>query len=367
MRAVVTGGAGFIGSHLCESLLREGHAVVALDDLSTGSPVNLLPMLDHPAFRFVRGSVLDDRLVDSLVAECDRVFHLAAAVGVHTIVDHPLRSLRTNLDGTQTVLDAALRHDRRTLITSTSEVYGKNGADRLDEEADRILGSPFKARWSYASAKAIDELIAQIYWQAHGLRVVVARLFNTVGPRQTGRYGMVVPRLVGQALQSTPLTVYGDGTQTRCFCHVHDIVPALIELLETSAAYGEAVNLGNPTETSIIDLAQMILQITGAETDIGFVSYHDAYGSGYEDMRRRIPDITKATELIGFRPQRNLDRIVRDVADDLRARSPLERMRWNANRAEPVAALRAAGVDPPAGNGHRPGHVPPSLTNGVAR
>jgi UDP-glucose 4-epimerase len=277
-----------------------------------------------------------------------------------------LKSLRTNIDGTQSVLDATLRHDRRMLITSTSEVYGKNGADHLDEEADRILGSPFKARWSYASAKAIDELVAQIYWQAHGLRVVVVRLFNTVGPRQTGRYGMVVPRLVGQALQPAPLTVYGDGTQTRCFCHVQDIVPALIELLETPAAYGQAINLGNPTETSIVELARMILEITGADTDIGFVSYQDAYGSGYEDMRRRIPDITKASELIGFRPQFELDRIVKDVADDLRARLPLELMRWRANTAEHVPALpHAHGA--PGGNGHHPGQFQPRLTNGVVR
>jgi UDP-glucose 4-epimerase len=366
MRAVVTGGAGFIGSHLCEVLLKEGHTVFALDDLSTGSPVNLLPLLDHPAFRFVRGSVLDQQLVDALVAEGDRVFHLAAAVGVHTIVDQPLRSLRTNLEGTQVVLDAVLRHDRRILITSTSEVYGKNGADKLREDADRILGSPLKSRWSYASAKAIDELIAQIYWQTHGLRVVVARLFNTVGPRQTGRYGMVVPRLVGQALESEPLTVYGDGTQTRCFCHVHDIVPALVQLLETPVAYGQAVNLGNPTETSIIDLAHMILRITGADADIQFVSYEAAYGSGYEDMRRRIPDIGKAAELIGFCPQRHLDVVVNDVAEDLRMRSTLENMRWDARRAQQTTSPLLGVTGPHVGNGHRPSHARAILTKGVA-
>jgi UDP-glucose 4-epimerase len=322
--------------------------------------------LDRAGFRFVRGSVLDQRLVDGLVADSDRVFHLAAAVGVHTIVDQPLRSLRTNLDGTQVVLDAVLRHDTRVLITSTSEVYGKNGADGLHEEADRILGSPLKSRWSYASAKAIDELIAQIYWQTHGLRVVVARLFNTVGPRQTGRYGMVVPRLVGQALQSEPLTVYGDGTQTRCFCHVHDIVPALVELLETPMAYGQAVNLGNPTETSITDLAHMILRITGADTDMEFISYQDAYGSGYEDMRRRIPDIGKAAELIGFCPQRNLGVVVRDVAEDLRIRSTFENMRWNARRAQQTTLQPSGGSGPPIGNGHRRNHAETILTRGLA-
>jgi UDP-glucose 4-epimerase len=334
MRTLVTGGAGFIGSHLCERLLSEGHQVIAVDDLSTGSPVNLLPLLDHPDFRFVRGSVLDEPLMDRLVAESDRVFHLAAAVGVQTIVDHPLRGLHTNIDGTQIVLDATLRHDRRILITSTSEVYGKNGADHLDEEADRVLGSPFKARWSYATAKAIDELIAQTHWQSCGLRVVVARLFNTVGPRQTGRYGMVVPRLVDQALRSAPLTVYGDGTQTRCFCHVEDIVPALIQLVDTPAAYGQAINLGNPTETSIIDLAGKILQFIGTDTTIQFVSYEEAYGPGYEDMRRRMPDIGKAADLIGFSPEHDLDHIVKDVADDMRNRTLLESMRWHGGQPE---------------------------------
>jgi UDP-glucose 4-epimerase len=362
MRAVVTGGAGFIGSHLCENLLMQGHTVVALDDLSTGSPVNLLRLLDHPGFEFIRGSVLDQQLVDCLVAESDRVFHLAAAVGVRTILDEPLRSLRTNLDGTKIVLDAALRHDRRILITSTSEVYGKNSADRLHEEADRILGSPLKSRWSYASAKAIDELIAQTQWQTHGLRVVVARLFNTVGPRQTGRYGMVVPRLVGQALQSKPLTVYGDGMQTRSFCHVADVVPALIALLETPVAYGQAVNLGNPTETSILDLARTIVRFTGTSSEITFVSYEEAYGTSYEDMRRRVPDIRKAAELIGFSPRRDLDRIVNDVADDLRARFVLEDLRWNPERSEAAGPV-LAGVRTTS-NRRRVGHSR-AITNGA--
>jgi UDP-glucose 4-epimerase len=359
MRALVTGGAGFIGSHLCERLLSEGRQVIAVDDLSTGSPVNLLPLLDHPDFQFVRGSVLDEALMDQLVAASDRVFHLAAAVGVRTIVDNPLRGLHTNIDGTQIVLDAALRHDRRILVTSTSEVYGKNGADQLDEEADRILGSPFKSRWSYAAAKAIDELIAQTHWQNCGLRVVVARLFNTVGPRQAGRYGMVVPRLVDQALRSAPLTVYGDGTQTRCFCHVDDVVPALIRLVDTSAAYGQAINLGNPSETSIIDLARKILQFIGTDTTIQFVSYEEAYGPGYEDMRRRVPDISKAESLIGFSPERDLDHIVKDVADDMRTRTLLESMRWNAGQPERPSNPGTLRIDPSRRQGR--------LGNGVGR
>ena len=360
MRAVVTGGAGFIGSHLCEALLQDGHEVIAVDDLSTGSPVNLLSLLDHPEFQFVRGSVLNHELIDRVVQQTDHVFHLAAAVGVRTIVDHPLRSLRTNLDGAQCVLDAALRHDRRVLLTSTSEVYGKNAADELGEDADRILGSPFKARWSYAAAKAIDELIAQTYWQTHGLRVVVARLFNTVGPRQTGRYGMVVPRLVGQALRGGPLTVYGDGSQTRCFCHVGDVVPALIRLIDTPAAYGEAVNLGSPSEISIAGLAERILQLTGAECEIHFVPYSDAYGTGYEDMQRRIPDITKATRLIDFAPEHDLDRIIKDVAEDEYIRSLLENLRWQPERpVDPAITLSMNG------NGHHRHAAPawlPDLT-----
>jgi UDP-glucose 4-epimerase len=341
MRTVVTGGAGFIGSHLGERLLQQGHEVVAVDDLSTGSPVNLLPLLDHPKFTFVRGSVLDTALVDELISDCDRVYHLAAAVGVHTIVNRPLQSLRINIDGSQNVLDAALRHDRRVLITSTSEVYGKNTADLLGEESDRVLGSPFKARWSYATAKAIDELIAQTYWQTHGLRVVVVRLFNTVGPRQTGRYGMVVPSLVSQALHGEPLTVHGDGEQTRCFCHVDDIVPALIALLETPAAYGQAVNLGNPVETSIIALARTILQLTASDAEIRFVPYRDAYGAGYEDMQRRIPDITKARDLITFSPAHDLVRIINDVADDQRTRMALEARRWRPTEPALVPASTA--------------------------
>ena len=334
MEALVTGGAGFIGSHLCEALLAAGYGVVAVDDLSTGSPANLLGLLDQPRFRFVRGSVLDA----DLVADSDRVFHLAAAVGVHTIVDDPLDSLRTNLEGTRVVLDAALRHDRRVLLTSTSEVYGKNAVDSLSEDADRVLGSPMVARWSYAAAKGIDELIARTHWERHGLRAVVVRLFNTVGPRQTGRYGMVVPRLVGQALRDQALTVYGDGDQTRCFCHVDDIVPALIALLETPAAYGQAVNLGNPQEISMLDLAGVVLRLTGSRSEIELIPYQRAYGTGYEDMRRRVPDITRAERLIGFAPEHDLDRIVKDIAEYEPMRATLDALRWTPPATSPLTA-----------------------------
>lgn len=348
MGVVVTGGAGFIGSHLCDALLAQGHAVTAVDDLSTGSPVNLLSMLDHPAFEFVRGSVLDADLIDRLAARHERIFHLAAAVGVHTIVDNPLESLRTNLDGTHIVLDAARRHDRRVLLTSTSEIYGKNQMDRLTEDTDRVLGSPLKARWSYAAAKGIDELIAQTYWRAQGLRAVVVRLFNTVGPRQTGRYGMVVPRLVGQALRDAPLTVYGNGQQTRCFCHVYDVVPALVALIDTPAAYGLAVNVGNPSEISILNLAESVLRLTGARSEVELVPYEQAYGPGYEDMLRRVPDIARAQALIGFAPEHDLDRIVKDVADYEPFRSQLEGVRWRPAQSPSVGAADHAT------NGQRP-------------
>lgn len=354
MDAVVTGGAGFIGSHLCDALLAHGYTVTAIDDLSTGSPVNLLGLFDNPNFRFIRGSVLDADLIDHEIACHDRVFHLAAAVGVHTIVDNPLDSLRTNLDGTQIVLDAARRHDRRILLTSTSEVYGKNRTDRLREDADRVLGSPLMARWSYAAAKGIDELIAQTYWQTQGLRAVVVRLFNTVGPRQTGRYGMVVPRLVGQALRDAPLTVYGDGHQTRCFCHVDDIVPALVALIDTSAAYGLAVNLGNPSEISILDLAETVLRLTGSRSEVQLVDYDQAYGAGYEDMQRRVPDITRADELIGFAPELDLDRIVKDVAEYEPLRAQLDALRWCATTDPPLAAKGLTATGAATTNGHGP-------------
>lgn len=345
MRTLVTGGAGFIGSHLSEALLQRGHSVVAVDDLSTGSAFNIVNLLDQPGFQFVRGSVLDADLVDHLVARCERVFHLAAAVGVHTIVDNPLQSLCTNVEGANTVLEAARRHDRRVLITSTSEIYGKNVSGRLGEDADRILGSPLKSRWSYATAKALDELTAHTYWQSDGLRVVIARLFNTVGPRQTGRYGMVLPRLVSQALQDAPLTVYGDGQQTRCFCHVADIVRALIALIDTPAAYGQTVNLGNPSEITIADLAEKVLQLTGSGSTIQLTPYERAYGSGYEDMRRRVPDIARAQTLIAFAPEYDLDRIIKDVAEYERLRSSLHAL--YADPPEQGGPSRNGQVAPP--------------------
>ncbi|PRX99420.1 NAD-dependent epimerase/dehydratase family protein [Allonocardiopsis opalescens] len=313
MRALVTGGAGFIGSHLVDHLLALGARVTVLDDLSTGSEANLDQVKGHSQLRFVTGSILDERLVDRLTAETDTVFHLAAAVGVHTIVDHPLRSLRTNLHGTENVLEAARRAGARVLVASTSEVYGKNDADGLDEEADRILGSPLKSRWSYAAAKGLDELMAYVYGQQYGLEAAIVRLFNVVGPRQTGRYGMVVPRFVDQALRGEPLTIYGDGTQRRCFGSVYDVVPAMVALLDRKSAHGRAVNLGGFQETSIRALAERVRELTGSASEIVYVPYEEAYGEGYEDMQRRMPDTGLAKRLIGYAPSYSLDEIITSI------------------------------------------------------
>ncbi len=316
MKILVTGGAGFIGSHLCDHLAGLGHELVILDDLSTGALANIRHLLPSRAVRFVPGSILDPATVDECTRGVDLVFHLAAAVGVNNIVDHPLRSLRINLHGTENVVQAAVRHGARYAIASTSEVYGKNDADRLDENADRILGSPLKSRWSYAAAKGLDELIATENSRATGVPCVILRFFNVVGPRQTGQYGMVVPRFVAQALAGEPITVHGDGTQRRCFGSVHDVIPAMTALLDTPEAFGTAVNLGGQEETSILGLAERIRELTGSAAGIRLVPYQEAYGPGFEDMRRRMPDLTLAGRLIGYRPQYRLDDIIKTVIDD---------------------------------------------------
>lgn len=314
MRALVTGAAGFIGSHLVEWLLAEGNTVVGVDDLSTGSEANL--PADEPDFRFVRGTILDGSLIDDLVSEVDVVFHLAAAVGAFVIQERTLRSLLTNVHGTENVLDSAHRHGARVLVASTSEVYGKNTKPGLAETDDRLIGSPLKTRWTYSEAKAIDESLTCCYVRELGLDAVIVRLFNTVGPRQSGRYGMVIPRLVSQALHGRPLTVFGTGHQVRCFCHVHDVVPALARLAELPAANGTAVNLGSTEQVSIMDLASRVLELTGSDAGVVKMSYEDAYGAGYEDLQRRVPDCAKARELIGFQPARTLDDIIRAVIDE---------------------------------------------------
>jgi UDP-glucose 4-epimerase len=314
MRSLVTGGAGFIGSHLVEHLLAAGDEVVVLDDLSTGSLSNLRASRKHPGLEVVIGSILDPVAVGDAVSRTDRVFHLAAAVGVKLIVEHPLQSLRTNVHGTENLLMACTERGVPLLLVSTSEVYGKNTSDRLDEDADRILGSPLTSRWTYAAAKGIDESFAKAYHDEQGLAVTIVRLFNTVGPRQKGRYGMVVPNLVGQALRGEPLTVFGDGRQTRCFSAVGDIVPAIVRLAEAPAAVGRAFNLGGKREIAILQLASLVLEVTGSSSGIRLVPYSEAYAAGYEDMRRRVPDNARARELIGFDPTTSIEDIVRGVA-----------------------------------------------------
>jgi UDP-glucose 4-epimerase len=322
MRIFVTGAAGFIGSHLVEALLSAGNEVTGLDDLSTGRLENLAAVTDNPRFRLVQGSILDQGRVSDLTAGCGQVYHLAAAVGSFVIRDRTLESLRTNIHGTENVVDAAARHGAVLLAASTSEIYGKNTKPGLCEDDDRVIGSPLKSRWSYAEAKAIDESLIDAYCRERGLRAVIIRFFNTVGPRQTGRYGMVIPRFTRQALRGEALTVYGTGEQIRCFCHVLDVIPALLQLMVTPAAYGLAVNLGNSQPVTINRLAQRIIAATGSSSAISHSPYLGAYGPGYEDIQRRIPDSSLASKLVGFAPQRALDDIIRSVIEDQQASQP---------------------------------------------
>jgi UDP-glucose 4-epimerase len=315
MSYLLTGGAGFIGSHLAEALLARGEEVVALDDLSTGSARNLDHLEGTPGFVFHRGTILDHELVAILAARADVVVHLAAAVGVKLIVERPLDSLITNIRGTEVVLDAVARARCKVLVTSTSEIYGKNADGPLREDADRILGSPFKARWSYSTAKAVDEILAHAYGRDRGLSVVVVRLFNCVGPRQTGAYGMVVPRFVRQALRGEDVTVYGDGRQRRCFCHVTDTVGALLALLDNPGAEGEVFNVGSQEEVTIDELAAIVIDMTGSSSTIVHIPYDEAYERGFEDMPRRVPDISKIGRLAGWRPSRTLHQTLADVIE----------------------------------------------------
>ncbi|AOX44736.1 NAD(P)-dependent oxidoreductase [Microbacterium sp. BH-3-3-3] len=323
MKTLVTGGAGFVGSHLVDHLLRLGDEVVVLDDLSTGSARNLAAAAENPRLEMVHGSILNTQTVRTAMQSCDRVFHLAAAVGVKLIVEQPLRGLRINIHGTENVLTAAIEARASVLMLSTSEVYGKNTADKLREDSDRILGDPLLSRWTYAGAKGIDEAFAKAYCDEEGLDVAIVRLFNTVGPRQTGRYGMVLPNLVGQALRGEPLTVFGDGLQTRCFSAVEDVVPAL-ELIERDPrALGEAYNLGGAREISILELASEIITTLNSPSAVEMVPYAQAYAAGFEDMRRRVPDNTKAHDLVGYEPRTSLSTTIVRVADDLLARERL--------------------------------------------
>jgi UDP-glucose 4-epimerase len=302
---LVTGGAGFIGSHLADALLRRGDRVVVLDNLSTGRLSNLDSSAWHPSLRFVQGSVLDELVVDELVHQCDVVVHLAAAVGVKLVVEQPLKSLTTNIRGSEVVIEAAHRYRRKILLASSSEIYGKAGGP-LREDADRILGNPAVVRWAYSTAKAVDEILANAYHRERGLPTIVTRLFNTVGPRQSPAYGMVIPRLVRQAVAGRPLTVYGTGRQTRCFAHVADVVDALVGLLDSADAIGQTFNVGSSEEIGIARLAELIIERTGSVSTIDLIPYTEAYGSGFEDMQRRVPDTRKLRQSIGWAPRHSL-------------------------------------------------------------
>ena len=318
MRALVTGGAGFIGSHLTEALLAAGHDVAILDDLSTGRLENLQAVAGHPRLTVTEGTVTDEDLVRKVVAGADVVYHLAAAVGVRLILERPVWTIETNVTGTEAVLRAAAETGCRVLIASTSEVYGKNDRVPLSEEDDRVLGPTTKSRWSYACSKAIDEFLALAYHRERGLPVVIVRYFNTVGPRQTGRYGMVVPRFVRQALDGEPITVYGDGAQSRCFTDVEDAVRATVALSMAPGAAGQVFNVGTSHELTMTALAERVRNLTGSASPIVYVPYDDAYQPGFEDLRRRVPDITKAGQVIGYRPQVPLDETLRRVIRFLR-------------------------------------------------
>lgn len=320
MKALITGGAGFIGSHLAERLLERGDEVYIVDDLSTGSVANFQHLKSNPDFHYYIDTITNQALMAELVDLCDVVYHLAAAVGVRLIVESPVRTMETNIRGTEIVLALAERKRKRVLITSTSEVYGKREQIPFREDDDLVMGPTNKGRWSYACSKAIDEFLAIAYWKEKKVPTVIVRLFNTVGPRQTGRYGMVIPNLVSQALTGDDITVFGDGHQTRCFTHVNDAVGAIIQIAEHPAANGEVFNIGSQQEISILKLAQRIQQLTNSSSQIVFVPYEKAYEEGFEDMMRRVPDLTKANQLIGYRPRVQLDAILRSVIDDVRAR-----------------------------------------------
>lgn len=316
MKYLITGGAGFIGSCLAERLLEEGHGVVVLDNLSTGSLDNVAGVRQHERFEYVIGSVRDQSLVIELVDQCDITIHLAAAVGVKLILDKPSHSIHTNVNGTENVLHAASSQNKRVFIASTSEVYGKSVKTPFNESDDLVLGSTANMRWSYACAKALDECLALAYTSENKVSAIIGRLFNTTGPRQTGRYGMVLPNFVSQALSNKPITVHGSGEQTRCFCHVDDVVEAIIRLINNPEAVGEVFNIGNDTEISMFELAERVKELTGSESEIEKIEYEDVYAPGFEDMLRRVPDVGKLQKFTGYRPETTLDEIISDVIAD---------------------------------------------------
>lgn len=318
MKILITGGAGFIGSHLADKLLAEGHEITVIDDLSTGRYSNIEHLEGHDKFRLLIDTVLNARLMEDLVSEADRVYHMASAVGVRLIMEQPVKTIETIFRGTDIVLGHCAKYRKRVLIPSTSEVYGKGISVPFKEEDDLLTGATDKHRWAYACAKTLDEFLALAHWKETRLPVVVVRLFNTVGPRQTGQYGMVVPRFVHSAIKNEPITVHGDGTQARCFGHVFDVVEGLVKLLETPDCFGQVINLGNSEEVSINGLADRAIALTGSTSEIRFIPYEEAYGDGFEDMRRRVPNLEKAKRLVGYQPTRSLDDIINDVAAEFR-------------------------------------------------
>ena len=320
MRALITGGSGFIGSHLAESLLDRGDSVTVVDDLSTGRFENIKHLTDRPGFQFAIETIVNEGVMDRLISECDIIYHLAAAVGVELIVNDPVRVIETNVKGSEAVLRIGARYRKKVMLASSSEIYGKSDSLPFCEEDDRILGPTTRSRWSYACSKAMDEFLALAYAKRHALPVVIMRFFNTVGPRQTGQYGMVVPRFVQQALRGDPVTVYGDGQQSRCFAYVGDVVRAIIGLADCPAAEGQVFNIGSQEEVTIEELARRIIALSGSDSRIVYVPYDRAYEKGFEDMRRRMPGIDKVRNTIGWQPQVSLDGILQRVIDYYRQR-----------------------------------------------
>jgi UDP-glucose 4-epimerase len=324
LRVLITGGAGFIGSHLSDAYLQRGDEVFIVDDLSTGSIENIRHLKDHPGFHYTIDNVANQPVTAELVDQCDVIFHLAAAVGVKLIVESPVRTIETNVHGTEVVLSLANKKKKKVLIASTSEVYGLSAEIPFREDGNLVMGATTKGRWSYACSKAIDEFLALAYWREKKLPTTVVRLFNTVGPRQTGQYGMVIPTFVKQALAGRPITVYGSGKQSRCFCHVGDVIGGLMKLMDTDAAVGEVFNVGSNQEITILDLAKRVKELANSESEIVFVPYDEAYEEGFEDMPRRIPDISKVNKLVGFKPAMELDGILKSVIDFHSGKQPLK-------------------------------------------
>jgi UDP-glucose 4-epimerase len=319
MKILITGGAGFIGSHLSEELLKNKNKVSVIDDLSTGSLENIAHLKDNPNFSIKIDTILNKKSMEKLVRECDAIYHLAAAVGVKYIIDNPLRSIETNVQGTEIALSLAAKYQKPILIASTSEVYGKNNKTPFKETDDSVIGYTKLYRWSYACTKKLDEFLAFAYYKEKRFPIVIVRLFNTCGPRQTGQYGMVIPNFVKQAILNQPITIYGTGKQSRCFCHVRDVIAGMTRLMKTPKCYGEVFNIGNNKEITIEDLAKKVKALTNSKSPIRYISYENAYGEGFEDMQRRIPDLSKIKEFVGYSPKIGLDQLLKEVIADFTA------------------------------------------------